>query len=72
MLGVGSVGVGWACEWWLNIKSVQKSSQEIFSSIFALPRRNPFFATLVVITTTPQHRFVAFAKQLNNFSLHQH
>ena len=38
--------MGWDGEWWLSSKSVLKSSQEIFNSIFALPRRSQFFATL--------------------------
>ena len=40
--------VGWVGEWWLSSKSVEKSLQEIFNSIFALPQKNQFFATLAI------------------------
>ena len=45
----GLVGgeLGWAGKWWLSSKSIKKSSQETFNTIFAFPRRNQFFATLL-------------------------
>ena len=38
--------LGWGGDWWLSSKSMEKSLQEIFNSIFALPQKDLFFATL--------------------------